>query len=68
MDEQNCVNRIGELAQAAWALRDSMLEQSSISPDIVRLEESIHQLEMCLGYLASVLGADQPTFPPPRTV
>ena len=65
MDQQNCINQIAELARTAWALRDVLLmREAAISPELVRLEESIHQLEAYLARLAPALNT---TIPPTRT-
>ena len=60
MEQQACLEQIGTLCTATWALRDRLLEQGSITPEVVRLEEAAHLLERSIRQLATVLRANVP--------
>ena len=59
-DQQLCLERMGELARVTWLLRDSMLEQGAITPEVVRLEEAAHLLDRSIAQLATALQAELP--------
>ena len=59
-DQQLCLERMGELARVTWLLRDSMLQQGAITPEVVRLEEAAHLLDRSIAQLAGALRAELP--------
>ena len=67
-DQQLCLERMGELARVTWLLRDSMLKQGTITPEVVRLEEAAHLLDRSIAQLATALRAELPSgcLPPGR--
>ncbi len=64
-DQQLYLQQIGELARVAWELRDRLLDQGGITPEVVRLEEAAHLLERSVAQLARALhiGPEQAGLP-----
>ena len=54
-DPQQFLQQIGKLSQVTWELRDHLLAQGGMMPEVARLEEAAHLLERSLAQLAATL-------------